>query len=252
MKPLFKNILKIYLKYATKIALFIHKPVIIVVAGSINKPFVKEEIKKVLEEKGERVRANPKNFNTEIGLPLSILYLPSGYNDYKKWLPAIFKAPGAIFQKDFPKYLVLSLGTSDPGDMKYLLSIIKPNITVITDITQRYLEGFSDMNELVGEYEYLAGQTDENGLIILNNDNYRIKDIAKIARAKVKTFGLSEGADYSAAVIGKSNYGQEIKVNANKASALCLIKKFGRHHIMSWLIAQIVKDHVAGQSSKNQ
>jgi UDP-N-acetylmuramoyl-tripeptide--D-alanyl-D-alanine ligase len=222
-----------------------HRPKIIVVAGSINKPFAKEAIKKVLEDSGKTVRANPKNFNTEIGLPLAILFLPSGYNSYKKWLPAIVKAPLVIFKKNFPKYLVLSLGTSDPGDMKYLLSIIKPDVSVITDITQRYLESFSDMDQLVKEYKYLAQKTNKDGLVILNNDNYRVKGIAKKARSKIITFGISSEADYSAKLIKKNNFGQEITLNSHGKSRVFTIGKFGNHHIAALLIAQIIKENVA-------
>jgi UDP-N-acetylmuramyl pentapeptide synthase len=78
MKSFFKQLLKYYLKYITKLVLFIHKPVIIAVAGSTNKTFVRDEIRNILEKKGFSVRANPRSFNTEIGLPLAILDLPSG------------------------------------------------------------------------------------------------------------------------------------------------------------------------------
>ena len=92
MKKILKIFLKLYLKILTKIALCIHRPLVIAVAGSINKPFVKMAIKDVLTEAGFKCRANPKNFNTEIGLPLAILYLESGYNSYRKWAEIVVKA----------------------------------------------------------------------------------------------------------------------------------------------------------------
>ena len=239
MKSIFKIILKYYLKYITKIVLFIHKPTIIAISGSTNKNFVKEEIKRRLEDKDFKVRGNPLNFNTEIGLPLAILYLPSGYNEYKKWLPALIKAPLTIFKKDFPKYLVLTMGTSDEGDMKYLSSIVRPQISVITDITQRYLEGYSGMDNLVEEYKLLSQKTSD--LLIINNDNKRIKELKSHTKAKIKSFGLSKDSDLIIKEIKRVENGQEIIIKTGEENTLFKIKKFGKHHAYA-LVAGLIID----------
>ncbi|MCK4554365.1 hypothetical protein KAU19_05405 [Candidatus Parcubacteria bacterium] len=271
MKYLFKTILKYYLKYITKLVLLIHRPTIIAIAGSTNKTFVKEEVSRVLRELGKNVRANPRSFNTEIGLPLAILYLPSGYNSYKDWLPIISKAflavPSALLrtgsQRNYPDYLVLELGVSDPGDMKYLLSIIKPRLAIITDITQRYLESFSDMDRLVGEYECLVKKVKKNGLVILNYDNIRIRNLAKAARTSVEFFGLKNGAHWQATEINKSGLarqsigvggeaqGQIIKVGHRDVINQHKIKRFGKHHVYSLLVGLIIKNYATKEEKSN-
>jgi len=250
MKYLFKKLLQYYLKYITKLVLLIHRPTIIAVAGSTNKTFVKEEIVKELELKKYNIRANPKNFNTEIGLPLAILYLPSGYSSYKKWLLIIFKAFLAIWQRHFPNYLVLELGISDPGDMKYLLSIIKPKISIITDITQRYLESFSDINELVGEYKRLVKKTKRNGLVIINYENIKVREISKYALAKTVFFGISEGVGWQVTKVWQEEWGQKIAVKHNNVVKEYAINRFGAHHVNSKLISLIIKSHVAEKEKK--
>jgi len=246
MKLISKIILKYYLKYITKLVLLIHRPDIIVVAGSTNKTFVRDEVKKVLLSLGKSVRANPKNFNTEIGLPLAVLGLPSGYNSFKNWLPIIFKAPSKIFVKNFPKYLILMLGTSDPGDIKYLLKIINPKIALITDITQRYLEGFSDLNELMGEYEYLVKKLPKNGLLALNNDNERIKKLSKFTKADTIYFGVNGGSMFKALEIKKTNYGQWVKIKqSDNTTVEHKINKFGLHHVYAFMIGLIIKKYVS-------
>ena len=245
MKIIFKYILKIYLKYITKLVLLIHRPAIIAVTGSINKPFAKEAIKKALEDLGLSVRANPKNFNTEIGLPLAILALTSGYNSFVDWLPIIIAAPKRIFSRNFPDYLVLGLGTSDPGDMKYLLSIVRPNITIITDITQRYLESFSDMNELVGEYEYLTRLMPTAGLLITNNDNARLVALSGRAKCRVITFAIDNPADYQAKGTQATDTGQKFYLHClEKGQEPVSISRFGKHHVIAFLIGRIIKDYV--------
>ncbi len=244
MKTIFKYLLRIYLKYITKLVLLIHQPTIIAITGSINKPFVKVAIKKALVVEGLRVRANPKNFNTEIGLPLAILALPSGYNSFADWLPIIFAAPKRIFTRNFPGFLVLGLGTSDPGDMKYLLSVVRPNITIVTDITQRYLESFSDMNELVGEYEYLISRMPKNGLLVTNNDNTRLVDLKRSAKCPVLTFAIDNPAAYQAKNISATATGQKFNLEHKGKQELISINRFGKHHISAFLIGRIIKDYV--------
>ncbi len=261
MKIIFKKILQYYLKYITKLVLLVHRPTIIAIAGSTNKTFVKDDINKMLEGEGISVRSNFKSFNTEIGLPLAILNLPSGYNSYKNWPPIIFKAALQIFKISFPKFLVLELGVSNPRDMKYLLSIIKPKIVVVTDITQRYLESFDDMDKLVKEYEYLVKNIKKTSLSILNYDNIRVKNLANVNQNIVEYFGVEDGANWQAVEIkredhasltclpagrsyGGASRGQTIKVNHNDIVEEYKINRFGKHHVCSLLISLIIKDYV--------
>ncbi len=243
MKKISKLILKYYLKALARLALILHKPKIIVVAGSANKFFVKEDIKKELVSLKIKSKANPKNFNTEIGLPLSILDLPSGYNSLLAWIPAIKKAPWAIFKK-MPEFLILSLGTSNPGDMKYLMSIIKPDIAVITEINQRYLEGFENMDALVLEYEYLSQNIKKDGLLIYNNDNTRTRTLKNKTRAQIFSFGEKEGSDWKIIKKNKTLRGANFKLIHNRKTKDITLERFGQHHIYSKVISLIISDYV--------
>ncbi len=249
MKFIFKKLLQSYLKFLTKIILLLHRPIIIAIAGSTNKTFAREKIVAILKEKNLSVRSNPKSFNTEIGLPLSVLNLPSGYNSYKNWLPIIIKAMATIFDANFPKIMVLELGVDRPGDMKFLLSMIKPKIVILTDITQRYLESFTDMNELVGEYKYLITKIGSDGLVILNYDNLRIRKIAEKTLAKVFFFSLNKNdvtlPDFwSASDIITDKNGQQIKVIHDSTEKIYKINRFGLHHVYVLLIGLIVKNNL--------
>jgi UDP-N-acetylmuramoyl-tripeptide--D-alanyl-D-alanine ligase len=247
MKKIFKTFLKYYLKYITKYVLMIHRPTVIAIAGSTNKTFIKDEVNRSLRAAGKSVRSNPRSFNTEIGLPLAILGLSSGFNSYSAWLPIIAQVAKSVFKADFPQHLVLELGVADAGDMKYLLSIIEPDISIIGDITQRYLEGFADMDELVGEYELLVRRTGESGLVILNNDNRRVRELKSLARARVVTFGLEPGADWQAKAVKTDVSGQTFTLGSNTVRTAGR----GRHHISASLVGLII-DHHVGQKQKIQ
>lgn len=258
MKFVLKKLLQYYLKYITKLVLLIHHPIIIAIAGSTNKTFVRNAVNEMLKGEGISVRSNPKSFNTEIGLPLAILNLPSGYSSYKNWLPIIFKAATQIFTASFPKILVLELGASDRGDIEYLLSIINPRIAIITDITQRYIEGFGYMDELVKEYEYLAKKIKKTGLVILNYDNARVRSLAKEIKAKIAFFGLidnnynlDDASLWQAVELKKEDNGQLVKINHNNIISEHKINSFGEHHVYALLVCLIIKDYVERKEKKN-
>ncbi len=244
MKKIFTYTLKYILKYTSKLVLLIHRPRIIVVAGSVNKTFVKERVRDVLKKRGYSVRANSKNFNTEIGLPLAILNLPSAYSSYVGWLKIIFKAIGRIFQFKFPKYLVLELGVSDRGDMKYLLSIVKPSVVIITDITKRYMEGFRDLNCLLDEYKYLVNKISSDGLVILNNDNNKILEVLKNFKAKKITYGIEKQSDWQAIEINKNKDGQSVKILNNNIINNYDINRFGEHHVYAFLVELAIQKNI--------
>ncbi|MBD3244413.1 MAG: hypothetical protein GF335_00265 [Candidatus Moranbacteria bacterium] len=241
MKIIFRQILKYYLKFLSKGLLLIHRPEIIVVAGSTNKTFVKNKIVKILKTKNLSFRANPRSFNTEIGLPLAILDLPSGYHSYERWLPIIFKAIIKLFQRNFPEYFVLELGVAKKGDMKYLLSIVKPKIAVICDLTQRYLESFKSLSTMKKEYELLAECTDKKGFLILNFDNKSLKNLKTPKNLKTISFGIEQRADFWAKKIKKISTGQIIKVRANNKTKIYKIFRFGKPQIYVFLIGLIIK-----------
>lgn len=244
MKKILKTLLQFYLKFLAKIILLIHKPVVIAIGGSLNKTFTKNEIENELKNLNFLVRSTVNNFNTEIGLPLSILNLPSGYHSYKQWLSIIFKAWQSIFRLNYPDILILELGTSDPGDMKYLTTIIKPNISIIMDITKRYLESFQDVSNLINEFKILIDRTDKKGLVVLNYDDDNVISLSKISLIKIESFGLKDGADWQASQIENSNFGQKFKIKHNNEYELVQTNYFGLHHIYSILAAKIIKSYV--------
>lgn len=232
MKFFCKTILKYYLKYVTKIVLAIHRPTVVAISGSSNKTFIRDEIRKILEKNGKTVRANPKSFNTEIGLPLAILNIGSGYNSYRAWLPIIGKAFLSIFQKNFPEFLVLELGVSQKGDMRYLLSIVRPKISIIAEINQRYVESFSGMDNLFLEYSYLSRHTKKDGAIILNYDNIRVRSLGRKTQARVEFFGKTkkEGI-FQIKKIEKQETGQKFLLFHKDKTQEFFVPRFGEHNV---------------------
>ncbi len=260
-----KTIVQFFLKWFAKIYLWRTKSKVIVIAGTTGRHWIKEAVKESLEEKNFSVRANKKNFNAELGLPLSILGLPSGNGDFWRWLKILWQAIVKIitnYQLSITDYLVLEMAIDAPKNMNYLASIAKPNAVILTTITMIYAENFENLDEIGREYGELAKSLPWNGILILNNDDLRIRELNKYFDGKIITFGFSEEADFQVKNVKKVSDGQELEINYPRQSALCpvassallpgssqrksaylKINRFGQHHIYAELIKAIIKDN---------
>ena len=244
MKKFLKLLIQHYLKLLTKFVLWRHKPFIIAVSGSTNKTTVKDYILKFLREKygEEEVRGNPKSYNTEIGLPLAILYLDSGESSAMKWVKVLIQAKWrAIFSRKFPSKLVLELGVEGKGDMKSLLKMVRPNVAIITNIEGSYTYSNSGLEQIFEEMKLLAESISKGGYILLNVDDERVKNLAKFSKAKVITFGFNETADAKAQNLKSDAEGQTFDFAFEGKKETVRIKKYGRHFVSAWMAAKVVK-----------
>ena len=123
------------LKIVARAILHKYKPTIIAITGSVGKTSTKEAIYSVVRLK-HSVRQSTKNYNNEIGVPLSILNCDTANKSIIGWLHVFFKSITMLLFHDtmYPSYLILELGADRPGDIVYLRTIINPDIAIITFI----------------------------------------------------------------------------------------------------------------------
>lgn len=248
MKKIAKIILQYYLYIFAKIVLLLKQPFIIAVAGTTNKTFTKQAIESILKTKGE-VLAVP-SFNTEIGLPLAILGLPSGYNSYKRWLAIMFLAPFRVFYAKLPKIAVFEFGADRPGDLSYLISLAPPKVVVISSITQRYLEQFGGIDQAAHEYEILVKSVNKDGLVVLNRDIPEVKRLQIVSRAKTVFFGISTEdvaiSDNTWLIANFRITEQGIVGNLvnNDIKKDFSLNRFGQHNALAYVAAHAVVDNL--------
>src|SRR5690348_5546092 len=89
MKQFFKKIVTSILILESKIILKKYKPKIVAVTGTVGKTGTKDAIYTVLKE-ALYVRKSQKSFNSEIGVPLTIIGCENGWSDPFIWLKNIF------------------------------------------------------------------------------------------------------------------------------------------------------------------
>ena len=197
---MFKKILQYKLKIATKLILRKYKPEVIGITGSVGKTTTKEAIYAVLSSK-YNVRKNIKNYNNEIGLPLTVVGVESPGKNPVGWMRVGLKVWKLLLLRDknYPKILILEMGIDRPGDMSYLCNMVKPKIGVVTNISHSHLEYFKSVNQIQKEKARLIKNLPANGWAIINIDDFKIKDIARSnKKANILTYGLDGKSDIKA------------------------------------------------------
>jgi len=187
-----KKIIQLKLKILAKMILARYKPEIIGITGSVGKTSAKEAIFAVLSV-SFKVGRSQKNYNNEIGLPLTIIGAPAPGRSLLKWFFVFARAVRLILFKDknYPDILILEMGADKPGDIKYLLSIARPNIGVITRIGESHFEFFSSFDDIKKEKETLVKNLAPEGWAVLNNDDENLRGLAGEIKSKVITYGFS-------------------------------------------------------------
>ncbi len=170
-----------------------HKPKIVAITGSVGKTTTKDMTWKLLE-KYFNVRKNIKNYNNEIGVPLTIIGAESGENSFLKWALVFLKWIGAMLSREYPEILVLEMGADKPGDIKYLTSFIPVDVGVITNIGISHLENFKTKKGVAIEKSQLVRSVPVNGLAILNSDDEECQKIAPNLKTNVIKCGFNEDA----------------------------------------------------------
>lgn len=191
------KILHFKLKILAKLVLAKYRPKIIAITGSVGKTSTKEAIFCVLKH-DFRVARNVKNYNNEIGVPLTILRIKNspGKNIFK-WLWVLWSTLLLLIIKDnkYPQILVLEMAADKKGDIHYLTSIAKPDIAVITAIGSSHLEKFGTIKNIIKEKSSILKRMSLKDWAIINGDDPNLKEVIKNTTVPVKTFGQNSTND---------------------------------------------------------
>jgi len=212
-----QKILQTILKVLAKLTLWRYRPRIIGITGSVGKTTTREAVYAVLSAKF-RVYRSDKNYNNEIGLPLVILGFQTQGKNILGWIRVfVLSAWQLIYNYKFPEIIILEMGVDHPGDMDYLLSIVRPDIGIVTNIGKSHLEFFSTQLNIKKEKGKLIQAINKDGLSILNRDDGFFDSINILSKAKVVSFGFEkEKSDFSVDSIKISHsgdsYGTSFKI----------------------------------------
>ncbi|MDO8493694.1 MAG: UDP-N-acetylmuramoyl-tripeptide--D-alanyl-D-alanine ligase [bacterium] len=199
IKAILRKIVIFLITIEARLVLKKYNPNIIAITGNAGKTGAKDAIAAVLEPEFS-VWKNEKSYNSDIGIPLTILHCKNGWLNPFSWLKNIYEGLALIlFSHDYPKWLVLEVGADKPDDIGKFAKWLHPDIVVVTRIgeTPVHVELFPSRDDLIEEKAKLVRALRPGGILVLNADDpdvLAMRDLPKLA--KVLTYGFSPVASF--------------------------------------------------------
>ncbi len=138
------------LKFLTDVSKIFRRNIntnIIAITGSCGKTTLKELLGSTLR-KISKVSISPKSYNNKYGVPLSLFNLSE--------------------DDDFG---VLEVGMDKKGEIDYLSKIIRPDVSVITNINFAHIKNFKNIKHIAIAKAEIIQNTKSGGFVVLNADD---------------------------------------------------------------------------------
>ena len=159
---------------------------VIAITGSNGKTTTTNIIGKTLKNNSKTL----KNFNNEIGMPLSLMNASSK-----------------------SKNLIFEIGASKLNDIDYLSKILQPHVGLITNIGNSHLESLKNIDGVFKVKSEIVKNIKKNGFLVVPNDNKKHLNKWKKMRSDITTisFGMKDDSDF---------YPIDVKIKQNGLSFL--------------------------------
>ena len=148
---------------------------VIAITGSKGKTTTKRMIDHVLCRSLTGVAA-PKNFNNDIGVPLTLLSAPAN-----------------------ARYVVVEIGSNAKGEVAALAEMTAPDAAVITSIGEAHMEGLGDLEAIAAEKGSILDHVRPGGLAVVNIDQPEIMPFVRRftrGRCGAARFGSKGGSTF--------------------------------------------------------
>jgi len=165
---------------------------IIAITGSVGKTTLKNLIGFALNNYG-KTYFSPHSYNNKFGVPLSMANL-----------------------KKNTDYGVFEIGMDKKGEINTLSKIVKPEIGVITNISEAHFKNFKTLKDIARAKAEIIDNVLEGGTIVLNKDDKFFNFLSNKAKKKglqVVSFGLKKNADIFLLKIKKNKNNYKLKVS---------------------------------------
>lgn len=178
------------------------------ITGSVGKSTTKELVAEVLSQRYHTLK-NIGNYNNEVGLPLTLLRLGSGY-----------------------ECAVLEMGFFVPGEIKQLCDIALPQVGILTNIGTVHAERAGSQAEIARGKSELVQALPSDGTAILNIDDPWIVPMAQQTKARVFFYGLDAKADlWADEIVGQGLNGIHFNLHYHGQTYSMQAPVIGQHSI---------------------
>lgn len=193
MKKIILKIIYHTLAFFTRIYIARTKPFVIWITWNVGKTSCRMIINKVLNKyiKDKTIYTSPKNFNSELGIIFSIFKI----EQYKWWIKELLNIFFYIVWQTIKwvknyDILILEYGIDHPGDMDFLLKVVKPDISIFTKLWNIHVEYFWTMENIWIEKFKLMANTKQK--TYLNFEDEFLRNRYDTLKIKKQFFNNSE------------------------------------------------------------
>ena len=123
----------------------------------------------------ERVHKTAGNYNSQIGLPLTVFGLDHTH-----------------------EIAVIEMGMSNFGEMERLSAIASPTSAVVTNIGISHIEQLKTQENIRAEKLHIADTIGEQGALYLNGDDPMLQQLRESYTGKIVWYGMESDCDYRA------------------------------------------------------
>jgi len=165
---------------------------IIGITGSVGKTTLKNLISFSLKKYG-KVYHSPHSYNNKFGVPLSLSNL----------------------KKD-TEFGIFEIGMNKEGEINKLSKIVRPDIAIITNISEAHLKYFKTIKDIARTKAEIINNISTNGNIVLNRDDKFFNFLSNLARKQrinITSFGLTKKADIFLVNIQKIKNTYRLKIS---------------------------------------
>lgn len=199
-------------------------PLVVAVSGSNGKTTTKDFIAAIGQTSYKTVKT-PENFNNEIGVPQTILSMPTD-----------------------TELLVIEIGMDHPGDLTFLSKLVKPDIALLTMIGEAHIEFFKTRERIAdGKMEIINGLKEHGHLVFNGDEPLLLERVGQHAHLLHDSFGLNSTNDLFASEIDMTPVQASFKTN--QSAQRFTIQMTGRYNVTNALSA-ITVGHLLHISDK--
>lgn len=189
---------------------------VVALTGSSGKTSTKDLVAALLEPVGPTV-APPGSYNTEIGLPLTVLAAD-----------------------ETTAFLVLEMGARGIGHIRELTQIAPPAVGVVLNVGSAHLGEFGSREAIAAAKAELVEALDHDGLAVLSADDPLVAAMAAMTAARVVTFGTATSADVAARDLTIEAGRARFRLVSAAGEGDVRLQLFGAHHVGNALAAAAV------------
>jgi len=192
-------------------------PVVVGITGSSVKTSTKDIIGQLVTKLGPTV-APEGSFNTEVGLPLTVLRADED-----------------------TRYLVLEYSARGLDHIAYLCGIARPQIAVVLNVGVAHLGEFGSRAAVAQAKGELVEALPDDGLAVLNADDDAVFAMTSRTSARVVTFGLGRNADVRAVDVVLDDLARPtFRLLTARGEVEVSLSLHGAHHVSNALAAAVV------------